>query len=266
MMAPCGKSSPRDEVDDGQPPRDEADSPEKFLRLGLRMISGLRSDVADLIVDQRRDGLFTSVSDFTRKTRLGQTVIAQLSKADAFGSVNQDRRAALWQALAQEKKAKDQPLFDQLETQDDDTLGLPTLAPQDQVTEDYRSVGLSLRAHPMSFHRDSLDQLRVSLCAQLPEKPNNRHLRVAGLVILRQRPATAKGITFVTLEDESGTANLIVKPHIWERYYKIARRSAAWIAHGKLETKSGVTHVIVNRLEDMAGRLEALQIKSRDFR
>jgi error-prone DNA polymerase len=100
----------------------------------------------------------------------------------------------------------------------------------------------------------------------LIDKENNRHLRVAGLIILRQRPSTAKGITFVTMEDETGTANLIVKQKIWERYYKIARRSPAWIAHGKLEKKSGVIHVVVNRLEDMSDRLSELNIKSRDYR
>ena len=118
----------------------------------------------------------------------------------------------------------------------------------------------------MSFYRESLDELRVTTCDGLIDKENNRHLRVAGLVILRQRPSTAKGITFVTLEDETGTANLVVKQNIWQRYYKIARRSPAWIAHGKLEKKSGVIHVVVNRIEDMSCRLEELQIKSRDFR
>jgi error-prone DNA polymerase len=118
----------------------------------------------------------------------------------------------------------------------------------------------------MSFHRESLNELHATTCAGLAEKENNRHLRVAGLVILRQRPSTAKGITFVTLEDETGTANLVVKQKIWERYYKIARRAPAWIAHGKLEKKSGVIHVVVNRIEDMSCRLEELQIKSRDFR
>ena len=95
---------------------------------------------------------------------------------------------------------------------------------------------------------------------------NNHRVTVAGLVILRQRPSTAKGITFVTIEDETGTANLIVKRHIWERYYKIARRSAAWLAYGKLETKSNVTHVIVDRIVDMSQQLEQLNVKSRDFR
>ena len=239
---------------------------EKALRLGLRMVSGLRTETAATIEEARKTGRFTSISEFTQRTRLSQTTIARLSQADTFGSLNQSRRAALWQALAQEKKPKAQPLFAALEVEDNDTRALPELAAQDQVTEDYRTVGLSLKAHPLSFYRESLDQLRVTTCAGLAEERNNKHLRVAGLVILRQRPSTAKGITFVTLEDETGTANLVVKQHIWQRHYKIARRAAGWIVHGKLEKKSGVIHLVVSRLEDMSTRLEELNIKSRDFR
>ena len=127
-------------------------------------------------------------------------------------------------------------------------------------------MGLSLRAHPISFYREQLNQLRVTTAAGLADAENNRQLRVSGLVILRQRPATAKGITFVTLEDETGTANLVIRQTIWEQYYRVARRCPAWIAHGKLEKKSGVIHVVVNRLEDLSIRLEELGIKSRDFR
>ena len=242
------------------------EAPGRDLRLGLRMIGGLRATAAEIIESTRQAGDFTSVSEFTRRTRLGQSVITQLSNADAFGSLNQDRRAALWQALGQEKKPKDQPLFAGLDAGDDDTFALPKLEVQDQVTEDYRSIGLSLKAHPLSFYRGLLDRVRVTTCQGLVDKQNNQHLRVAGLVILRQRPSTAKGITFVTLEDETGTANLVVKQNIWQRYYRIARRSPAWIAHGKLEKKSGVIHVVVNRIEDMSGRLKELQVKSRDFR
>ena len=239
---------------------------EKALRLGLRMVSGLRTETAATIEEARKTGRFTSISEFTQRTRLSQTTIARLSQADTFGSLNQSRRAALWQALAQEKKPKAQPLFAALEVEDNDTRALPELAAQDQVTEDYRTVGLSLRAHPLSFYRESLNQLRVTTCAGLAEERNNKHLRVAGLVILRQRPSTAKGITFVTLEDETGTANLVIKQHIWQRHYKVARRAAGWIVHGKLEKKSGVIHLVVSRLEDMSTRLEELNIKSRDFR
>ena len=236
------------------------------LRLGLRMISGLQTAHAEAILHARRDGTFTSVTDLTRRTRLGQSVISQLSAADVFESLNQDRRTALWQALAQEQKPAHQPLFDGLDAGDDEISSLPQLTPEQQVVEDYRTVGLSLKAHPLSFHRCLLDRLKITPTSHLKNKSDNRHLRVAGMVILRQRPSTAKGITFVTIEDETGTANLVVKPTIWERYYKIARRSSAWIAHGKLEKKNGVIHVVVNRIEDLSERLPDHNIKSKDFR
>lgn len=239
---------------------------QRCLRLGMKMISGLRSTVAEKIMEMRQAGAYESVSEFTRRTGFGQAIIAHLSRADAFGSLNQDRRSALWQALGQEKKPKEQPLFDQLEAHDDETLALPQLELDDQVAADYQTIGLSLKAHPMSFQREMLNELRVTECGALKETQDNRHLRVAGLVIVRQRPATANGITFVTLEDETGNANLIVKRPIWQRYFKVASQSSAWIAHGKLERKKGVMHVIVNRLEDMSSRLSELGIQSRDFR
>ena len=236
------------------------------LRLGFRMVSGLRESVGLTIVQQRGDRPYDSVADFTRRTRLGQATVALLSRADAFESLRQDRREALWQALGQEKRVQDQPLFAGLQVQDDSTEHLPELTPEEQVTHDYRAVGLSLRAHPISFYRQQLEQIRVTTAENLVYKENNRHVRVAGLVILRQRPSTAKGITFVTLEDETGTCNLVVKPNIWERYYKVARRCPAWVAHGKLEKRSGVVHVVVSRLEDLSSRLNDLGVRSRDFR
>ena len=118
----------------------------------------------------------------------------------------------------------------------------------------------------MSFHRAALEELNVTTCRGLNEVGNNHLVVVAGLVILRQRPSTAKGITFVTIEDETGSANLIVKRAVWERHYKIARRASAWLVYGKLETKSNVTHVIVSRIVDMSEQLAELNLKARDFR
>ncbi len=240
--------------------------PQPAIRLGLRQVSGMQILAAEKISQARqRGGPFVSLADFGKRTGLGQGVIERLSKADAFASLKQDRRVALWQALGQEKKAVEQPLFDSMTDDDDDAL-LPVLSDQEEVFSDYRSVGLSLRNHPIAFYRDQLDALNVVTSAALTHRPDEKHLRVAGLVILRQRPATAKGITFVTLEDETGTSNLVVKQPIWQRYYKIVRTSPAWIAHGKLERKSGVIHVVVNRLEDLSEKLTELKTKSRDFR
>lgn len=236
------------------------------LRLGLRMVSGVRADVIEVILAARETGNFTSVVDFTRRTQLGRATIATLTQADAFGSVSQDRREALWQALGQEKQPVSQPLFAGVDDEDDDTFFLPALTPQQQVTEDYRSVGLSLRAHPVSFHREYLTELGVRSHGSLVDGINDEKVIIGGLVILRQRPATAKGITFVTLEDETGSANVVVMPHIWQRYFQVARRSAAWVVHGRLEKKNNVIHVVANRLEDMAERIGGLNVKSRNFR
>lgn len=234
------------------------------LRLGLRMISGLKSDQADLIVQNRIDGPYQSVADFARRTGVGQAVIGLLSDADAFGSVNQDRREALWQALGQEKTPLDQPLFGGLDADDDDTLALPSLTFEQQVVEDYAATGLSLKAHPMSFHRGQLQVQGVVCCGDLAECENDTLVLVAGLVIMRQRPSTAQGITFVTLEDETGVANLVLKPPVWKKFYRTARHSPAWIAGGKLEIRQGVAHLIVNQIKDL-GDTKGLKTKPRNF-
>ena len=141
----------------------------------------------------------------------------------------------------------------------------------EEVVADYRTAGLSLRAHPISFYRQQLERLGITPARQLVELANDAPVRVAGLVLLRQRPGTAKGITFVTLEDETGTVNLVVHQHTWDRYYRIARRAPAWIAHGHIQTTrensfAAVIHVVVSRLEALAEQLRQLDVKSRDFR
>jgi error-prone DNA polymerase len=144
------------------------------------------------------------------------------------------------------------------------------MQPYEQVVADYRTVGLSLRAHPVSFYREQLDRLGITPANKLVELVDNTPVRVAGLVLLRQRPGTAKGITFVTLEDETGSMNLVVHQHMWDRYYRIARRAPAWIAHGHIQTApqaaAPIIHVVVTRLEALAEKLNHLDVKSRDFR
>lgn len=239
------------------------DSP--ALRLGLRLVQGLPLTVAQTILEARREGPFRSLSEFTRRTGLGRAVLARLADADVFRSLDDDRRQALWEALAQEKQRADQPLFAGL-NDEESWVALPAMSDQHQVHEDYRTTGLSLRAHPIAFHREELAAYHVLSSAQLAQTKDGRAVRVGGLVILRQRPSTAKGITFVTLEDESGTVNLVIRPDVWQRFYSVAKRSPAWIVHGRLERRSGVTHVIVRRIEDLAQKLPELRTSSRDFR
>jgi error-prone DNA polymerase len=235
------------------------------LRLGLRLLTGIPQAVAETIEAARRAGRFTSLDDFVRRTRLSQAVVAKLAEADAFSSLALDRRAALWQALGQEKRVRSMPLLAGL-ADDEPPAPLPPMPLVEQVFTDYRTSGLSLKAHPIGFFRDQLDRLRVTPAGRLDTVRHGRHLRVAGLVLLRQRPGTAKGITFVTIEDETGLANLVIRPEIWDRYYQIARRSSAWIAHGCLESKDSVIHLVVNHLEDLSGMLGELKTSSRDFR
>ena len=116
------------------------------------------------------------------------------------------------------------------------------------------------------FWREQLGNKSVVTAIQLETLDNNRYVRVAGIVLLRQRPSTAKGITFVTLEDETGTINLVLKQYIWERYYSVGRHSNAWLVHGKLEKKGSVINVVAHRLEDLSATLGKYNPKPRDFR
>jgi error-prone DNA polymerase len=238
------------------------------LRLGLLMIRGLPIAVGEKIVEVRRQGgIFRDLADFTRRTRFGQATVTRLADSGALSALTGDRRAAYWQSLAQDKSSKNFSLLEATGADVDDDL--PTaLQPMDEIEEvyaDYATTGLSLRAHPLAFVRVQLDRMRVTTAGQLKQTRDGQFVRVAGLVLLRQRPSTAKGITFVTLEDETGSMNLVIKPEIWQRHYKVARRSNAWLAHGVLENREGVIHVVVGRVEDLSQQVHGLDQRSRDF-
>jgi error-prone DNA polymerase len=233
------------------------------LRLGLRMLNGMQAAHAKKIVESCADRPFASIDDFARRTGLGKAVIADLSRAGAFRSLNVDRRGALWDALAQDKK--ELPLFDGLEAESLRPAELPALSPTEEVVEDYRTLGMSLSAHPLSFLRPELDRMQAVRAAELGALPDGQPVGVAGIVLVRQRPGTAKGITFVTLEDETGQANLIIRPEIWQRYRRVAIGATLLLAHGRLQNQSGVIHVLTTRLENLSDRLEGLDRQSRDF-
>ncbi|MCB9873918.1 MAG: error-prone DNA polymerase [Planctomycetaceae bacterium] len=235
------------------------------LRLGLRLVRGLHRAVVDSLV-QARTRRFESITDLVARTNLSQAVIERLSAADAFQSCGLDRRKALWQALDQAPKHEQGPRLFDLQSNESLVPMLPKLEEQEEVFADYHSAGLTLRRHPLSFHREQLNSLGVTPAGQLVTCPHDHMVKVAGVVLMRQRPSTAKGITFVTLEDETGIANLVVHQSTWQRYDQAARRSTAMIAYGKLERKNEVVHVIARRLEDLTDRLASLHSPSRDFR
>jgi error-prone DNA polymerase len=235
------------------------------LRLGLRLVRGLHRAAVDSMV-QARTRKFESIADLVARTNLSQAVIERLTAADAFQSLSLDRRKALWQALDQAPKHEPGPRLFDLHSSESLAPMLPKLEEQEEVFADYHSAGLTLRQHPLSFHREQLNSLGVTPAAQLLTYPHDHMVKVAGIVLMRQRPSTAKGITFVTLEDETGIANLVVHQSTWQRYDQAARRSTAMIAYGKLERKNEVVHVIAKRLEDLTDRLASLHSPSRDFR
>jgi error-prone DNA polymerase len=235
------------------------------VRLGLRLIVGLHEATAATVAAVRAAGPFTTMQEFERRTRLGQGQVSILADADAFGSLKQTRRAALWNAMSAESRPRQQTLFDSLDPEDDLDATLPAMDAEEEVYADYRLTGFSLRSHPLAFRREKLEALGVIPVTDLPKIANGTRVKVAGLVLLRQRPGTAKGITFVTIEDETGTANLIVKQNTWERFRPIAMHSRVWIVHGRVQSKDSVIHVLVHRLENLAARLPALNVHSRDF-
>jgi error-prone DNA polymerase len=234
------------------------------VRLGLRMIVGLPESQAKLIENARDFGPYRSMDDFHRRSGVSSTVCERLAKADAFGSLHMDRRTSLWQAL---RPAADKVKILLLFGQDDDepAVALPAMDRQQEVFADYRTAGLSLKAHPVSFFRLELEKLGVVPTAELAHIQDGRFVRAAGLVLVRQRPGTANGITFVTIEDETGVANLIVRMDVWERFYHVARTAAAFIASGRLQNQQGVIHILVSRLENVSETLGTLRSRSRDF-
>ncbi len=234
------------------------------LRLGLRLIRGLSGSTCEKIAVQRALRPFASLSDFIKRTALLPTQVECLAGADALRSLTPTRRDAVWNALAVKPKPRQKTLFDDLPP-DEPPAVLPSMTPEEEVYSDYQTTGMSLRAHPLSFHRKHLASLGVIPNEELARMQTDSSVKVAGIVLMRQRPATAKEITFVTIEDETGTANLIVHRHTWERFRRVASRSQCWIVHGKVECRGLVIHVIVKRIGDLSFHLAPLSLKSRDF-
>ena len=236
------------------------------LRLGMRLVKGLaKSEVAAIrgaVLDQ---GPFRSIEQLWRASGVKVASLRRLAVADAFGSMDLDRQAALWQLCSLHDRKL--PIFEQLEPASE-PVALPTICKLQQVQHDYANLGLSLRAHPISFIRPALTRRGVTPNTELkdPQRwPNGKSIAVAGLVLVRQRPGTASGVVFETLEDETAIANLILGPKVFERYHKAARHGTAIIASGKVERQGQVVHVMVQRVKDVSGELQDLIARSRDF-
>jgi error-prone DNA polymerase len=269
------------------------------LRLGFRLVRGLRQSETDRIAAAvRAHGPFDSIAKLWRASGVKVSTLRALAGADAFASMSLDRQRALWMVRGLRDKVL--PLF---EGKEEGTKGgtekgtrgkteeaaapippspsvpyslcpsvpspsLPSIPLPRQVVHDYSTVGLSLKSHPIAFIRDKLRQRHVTMSGELSDEakwPNGAPIAVAGLVLIRQRPGTASGVVFITLEDESGIANLIVRPRVFERCRRAARHATVALAIGRVERQGQVVHVMTHHIEDVSRWVTDLLVASRDF-
>jgi len=202
-----------------------------------------------------RDTPFPDLGALQRQGGLRAAQIRRLAEADAMRSMFLDRRQALWEARAL-RDAPDLPLF--RETRDEGAeraVPLPAMPVCEQVVADYQTLRLSLKAHPMAFLRKSLTRQGYTSTKALQQSRNRQAVKLAGLVLIRQRPGSAKGVCFVTLEDEFGTANLVIWPQVLETFRKVVMQARLMVIHGYVQRDVEIIHVVARRLEDRSDAL-----------
>jgi error-prone DNA polymerase len=230
----------------------------KAMRLGLRQITGISKADGDLIVEAREAGARDPAA-FAR-AGVAKRTLELLAEADAFASLGYARREALWavKGAAGEVKAPSQtPLLAGLDW-DEQPARLPVMPEALEVAEDYRTTRLSLRKHPCEFFRPLLAS-KGATPAKALGKRNGQRVAVAGLVLVRQRPGTAKGVVFLTLEDETGPANIVVWRDVFTANRRVVMTASLLLVHGRLQHADNVTHLVAERFEDLSARLAELK-------
>ncbi|MBT8092847.1 MAG: error-prone DNA polymerase [Gammaproteobacteria bacterium] len=231
------------------------------LRLGLRMVKGLSEDTGMRLVTKRRDGEFQGVQQLIERVLLDKRELGVLASSAALRSLAGDRHRARWAVTGVEKPL---PLFPSMARFEASPLLKKPTEGQD-IVADYQHTGLTLERHPMCLLRQHLDRYDYKSAKSLPAMRNGENINVAGLVITRQRPGTASGVTFVTLEDETGQINLVVWKQLAEQYRAALLNSRLLGVAGELQIQGEVIHVIAKRLFDHTDMLGGLCISSRDF-
>ena len=224
------------------------------LRLGLRQISGFRSDAAARVM-AARDAPFRDLKALQERAGLSAAHVRRLAEADALRSLFLDRRQALWDAKAL-RDAPDLPLFQGARDEGaEPPIALPVMPVCEQVVADYQTLRLSLKKHPMAFLRGSLRAQGYTDCGALTDTRAWQTVSMAGLVLIRQRPGSAKGVCFITIEDEVGVANLVVWPKVMEQFRRVVMQSRLLVVHGYVQRDVDVIHVVAQRLEDRSDAL-----------
>ncbi len=247
--APGGASRPRPALPTGP------------VRLGLRQIRGLRKEDAERLIAARQAGART-LRDLAARAEVGRRALELIAEADALRSLGLDRRAGLWavKGLAPEAKAESAaPLLALMGPPAEGATRLPAMALAAHVAEDYRTTSLSLKAHPCGFFRPLLGRLGAVRAAALKDMADGRRVSVGGLVLIRQRPGTAKGVVFITLEDETGVANAVVWRDVFTANRRAVMSSAFLVVHGRLQRAGDVIHVVAERFTDLTAMLARMK-------
>ncbi|MEO0981834.1 MAG: error-prone DNA polymerase [Pseudomonadota bacterium] len=233
------------------------------VRLGLRLVDGLREDEGEKICAARGAG-YENIAALRRRAGVMRATLEVLAAADAFRSVGQDRRQALW-AVRGEAKDKALPLFaaaDEAEQGEEPEARLPAMPRSEHVLQDYQTTRLSLKAHPLAFLRERYRKFGALTTVEACSRPNGARVETAGVILIRQRPGTASGVVFITMEDETGVANLVVWPSVFQRYRPVVMGARIVLVRGRVQTADNVTHIVAEQLVDRTADMELL---SEDF-
>jgi error-prone DNA polymerase len=241
------------------------------VRLGLRLTRGLAEKDGQQLMAARAGRAFTSILDLSRRSSIPVSSIVRLAKADAFRSLKLTRREASWAIKALRDDAL--PLFAEADRREqtfkpeitEPTVSLVPMTKGREVVEDYRSHGLTLRAHPLTFLRGELTGMRILPCAALKQTTNGARVTVAGLVLVRQMPGSAKGVMFITVEDETDIGNLIVWPSQFEKQRSLILGAQMLACRGTVQCASGVIHVIAEHLMDHSDLLRRISSMDQEF-
>jgi error-prone DNA polymerase len=237
------------------------------VRLGLRMVKGLSEAHATKLVARRQAEPYRSITDVWRRTELPVSALEQLADADAFGGIGVNRREALWTIHGLDET--ELPLLTAVgapsELLREPNVRLRSLSAGGEVVADYRSVSLTLRQHPVAFVRGELRRHGAVPCAAVADFPSGRAVTVAGIVLVRQRPGSAKGVMFATIEDETGHANIIVWPAVFERQRRIVLSARMIACRGRLQRAGEVIHVVAEELTDLSALLASIGRRGQPF-
>ncbi len=250
-----------------------ADSESRFaVRLGPRMVRGLANAHAATLVAARVDQPFLSVDDLWRRAGIPVAALVQLAEADAFrDTLYLSRRETLWAI----KALRDDPLplftaasdraQEPIAELTEPAIALQPMTAGAEVVQDYSHVGLSLRRHPVSFLRADLQRRHIVTCTEAMRARDGRWLEAAGLVLVRQKPGSAKGVLFITIEDETGIANLVIWPKLYDRRRRIILSAGMVAVHGRIQREGEVVHLVAQHLTDLSGELARLSEQDEIF-